>query len=215
MISILLGVPGAGKTTELTKIARKGMKQGKTVFSNCYIEGCNILNAREDLGKYLIENSVIIIDEGGTEFDNRGWKNFNRRLTRWFKLHRHYKCDVYLSSQDYDIDKKIRDLAVEIWVIRKSLIPYCLSKKLIKSKIDIDENKKIGQKGQNIIKTFRYMPWILGGKKYTFGPRWWKYFDSYYQDNLMKKEWKTWTEKDAEYYTYDFTKPEVLKEFEK
>lgn len=215
MISIILGVPGAGKTTLLTKIARQEMKKGKEVYSNCYIKDCNIIDSKADVGKYLIENAVLIIDEGGTEYDNRNWKNLSRRIIRFYKMHRHYKCDVYISSQDYDIDIKLRSLASRIWIIRKSLIPYCISQRLVVSKIDIDNNKKTGQKATEIVKSFHYAPALLGGYRLTFGPLYWKYFDSYYKDKLMTKEWRKWTKEDESYYTYDFTNPDVLKEFEK
>lgn len=215
MISIILGVPGAGKTTLLTKIAQKEMKKGKAVYSNVYIQNCFIIDSKADIGKYLIENAVLIIDEGGTEYDNRNWKALSRRIIRFYKMHRHYRTDVYISSQDYDIDIKLRSLAAQIWIIRKSFIPFCISQKLVKSKIDIDDNKKTGQKATEIIKSFQYVSILFGGYKLTFGPTWWKYFDSYYKDKLLEKEWKRWTEADSEYYTYDFTKPEVLAAFEK
>lgn len=215
MISIILGVPGAGKTTLLTKIAQKELKNGKNVYSNVYIKNCFIIDSNADIGKYNIENAVLIIDEGGTEYDNRNWKNLKRRIIRWYKMHRHYRADVYISSQDYDIDVKLRSLAAEIWIVRKSLIPYCISQKLVKSKIDIDENKETGQKATEIIKSFHYVPWFFGGYRLTLGPRWWKYFDSFYKDKLLEKEWRRWTEEDSEFYTYDFTKPEVLAAFEK
>jgi hypothetical protein len=215
MIGIILGVPGAGKTTMLTQIAKKAQKKNIPVFSNCYIDGAYIINAKEDLGKYMIENSVIIIDEGGSEFSNRDWKQLCKRVVRFFKMHRHYKCDVYLSSQDYDIDIKIRNLCSKIWVVRKSLIPYFISVRTILSRIDINENKKTGERATDIIKTFAYKPMMLGGRQHIFAPKYWKYFNSYYTDKLMTKEWKQWTREDEKYYTYDFTKPEVLKEFEK
>lgn len=215
MIGIILGVPGAGKTTLLTKIARQALKKGKQVYSNCYIEGAYILDAHEDIGKYLIENAVLIIDEGGSEYDNRAWAKLKRRIIRWYKLHRHYKCDVYISSQDYDIDLKIRNLASRIWIIRKSIIPFCISIRTIVSRIDINENKKTGEKATDIIKIFIKMPWLLGGVHHVFAPFYWKYFNSYYTDKLMLKEWKTWTKADENYYTYDFTKPDILAAFEK
>lgn len=214
MISIILGVPGAGKTTILSKIARKSLKKGKAVYSNCYIEGCYIIDSKEDIGKYLIENAVILIDEGGTEYDNRNWKNLSRRIIRFYKMHRHYKCDVYISSQDYDIDVKLRSLASEIWIVRKSIIPYHIIQRKIISRIDIDDNKKTGQKATEILKTFKYCPALLGGIKFTFAPFYWKYFNSFYKDKLLHKDWKKWTKEDESFYTYDFTKPEVLKSFE-
>jgi hypothetical protein len=185
------------------------------VFSNVYIEGTYIIDANEDIGKYLIENAVLLIDEGGTEYDNRNWKALKRRIIRWYKMHRHYHCDVYISSQDYDIDVKLRSLASKIWIVRKSLLPYCITKKLVMAKIDIDDNKKTGQKATEIVKTFHYIPWWAGGTTWTISPLYWKMFNSYYQDKLMEKEWKKWTKADEGYYTYDFTKPDILAQFEK
>lgn len=213
MIELILGVPGSGKTTYLAYLARKAMKKGIAVYSNVYIEGAYIIDSREDIGKYLIENAIIIIDEGGTEYDNRNWKKLKRTIIRYYKLHRHYNVDVYISSQDYDIDIKIRNLVSSIVIVRKAIIKGIFKLRYIRCKIDIDENKKIGQKGQNIIKTFSYIPALKKGIKYIYGKKYWKYFDSYYKDKLNSKKFDKWTKDEISKYTYDFTNDKYFKEF--
>ena len=79
MISLYFGLPGCGKTTLLTKFALQAIKGKK--YENVY---CNIpLNidgiikiTSEDLGKYQLENGLIIFDESTIEFDSR---QFNKR----------------------------------------------------------------------------------------------------------------------------------------
>lgn len=210
MLKIVLGVPGSGKTTYLAKCAKEAMKKGITVYSNVYIEGAYIIDSHDDVGKYLIENALLLIDEGGSEYDNRAWKSMKRRIIRWYKMHRHYSCDVIISSQDYDIDVKLRSLASEIVVVSKSFIPYFVKLKSIKSSIGLIINDE--GYATDITKTFKYK---FLGVRYFFAPIYWKYFNSYYQDNLFKKEFKKWTNEDESSYCLDFTDPKTFALYEK
>lgn len=65
----------------------------------------------DDLKKfYPVENSVLFLDEVGLTWSNRDFKNFDKGLTEFFKLQRKCKCIVYMNSQSFDVDKKIRDV---------------------------------------------------------------------------------------------------------
>lgn len=207
MIVVILGVPGAGKTTLQAHLAKKAMKKKKNVWSNVYIEGCYMLDHETDLNINLIENGVVLIDEGGTVLDNRSWKTMSKRIIRWYKMHRHYNTDVYITSQDYDIDAKVRALTKEIWVVSKSIIPYFVAIRKIKTKIGISETET------EIVQVYKWRFFLFGGLKLVYMPSVWHMFDTHYRDILHKKDFLRWTKANEHAFTYDFTKDETLIKF--
>lgn len=142
---------GSGKTTLAVDIVREQIYQKiledskerkRKVYSNVPILGTYKLRVR-DLGKFLISNCTIIIDEAGIEMNNRDYKtNFTKPMLAWFKKHRHYKADIYYFSQAWeDADKKMRDLATELWLLESSIIPFRVKVKIIRKKIEIVEGE--------------------------------------------------------------------------
>ena len=121
-IDIVMGKTGIGKTTYLALLAKKYMKKNYKVYSNVYINGCYYINPKDDLGKYLIENALVIIDEAGLEFNNRDYKNFTKDLFRFFTKHRHLKTHVVLSVQLWDrLDIVIREVIHRIYVVKQCI----------------------------------------------------------------------------------------------
>ena len=95
MIVGVFGLPGAGKSTFLTWLILRALKDKplfighfsykkqigefrtyKRVFSNIPIDGTYKLDF-DALGKYDFNDSLIIIDEIGTLCDSRKWKDFD------------------------------------------------------------------------------------------------------------------------------------------
>lgn len=181
-IKIFFGVPGAGKTTHAASIVYKNLKKGIPTFSNVDIKGAIRFSATDDLGKYQIENADMIIDEAGIEFNSRGHKEFAKSHIAWFKLHRHYGIrNIYVYSQSYvDMDVTIRRLASELYVVRKSLIPFVVSTIPIKVKIGIDEES------HQIIDQYFFHRL---GFKLMWSPAYWSMFDSWEAPALIPRKW--------------------------
>ncbi|MDO4957601.1 MAG: hypothetical protein Q4E60_11370, partial [Bacteroidales bacterium] len=78
VLNVWFGVPGSGKTTFAAWLAKKDLKYGIDVWSNTPITGCIEFNPQEDIGKYMISNGHVIIDEAGIEYDSRNFKNFTK-----------------------------------------------------------------------------------------------------------------------------------------
>ena len=109
---MIFGKKGSGKSTLLTRLAIKYLKQGRIVYSNTpvFYPGIRLFNV-DDLGRYTFPPySVVFIDECGMIWDNRDYRNFRNDVRDWFKLQRHHKVTVYLFSQTFDIDIKLRNL---------------------------------------------------------------------------------------------------------
>lgn len=143
-LSIYYGAPGSGKTTFAAWLAAVSFKSNIPVYSNVPILGTMSID-RSDLGKFSITDGLVIIDEAGLEFNNRNTNSFSRssgeqNLLEWFKKHRHEGCEVVVFSQGFDdMDKKIRTLATNLYLIRPSLIPGCIVRKTIRKRPGIDE----------------------------------------------------------------------------
>ena len=114
---MIFGKKGSGKNTLLTKWSIKYNKLGYTVYSDSEIFNTYKLNTNW-IGKYdFPKNSVLLIQEAGMTWDNRNFKSFPSEVRDFFKLQRHKNVIVVLASQSFDVDKKLRDLTDEMYLI--------------------------------------------------------------------------------------------------
>lgn len=184
IVSIYFGVPGSGKTTFAAWLTKKDLKHGGKVWSNVPITGAYKLDPLNDIGKHMIVDGRIIIDEAGIEYNNRDHANFPKEALYFFKYHRHYQTAVDVFSQGWnDADKKIRDLAQRLYVVRKSLIPYFVYRRRIRKKVGINEFTK------DICDEYEFVPF---SKKYIFCPPLWHMFNTISRKKLPSKEWETY-----------------------
>lgn len=184
ILSVYFGVPGSGKTTFAAWLAKKDLKRGHKVWSNVPITGAYKLDCQGDIGNYMISDGRVIIDEAGVEFNNRDFKNFSKKMTYFFKYHRHYELAVDVFSQGYDdMDKKIRTLAHRYYVVKKSVLPWFVCRKRIGKRVGVDDNTK-----QIIDEYF----WIPFGTRYIFSPVLWRMFNTLSREEFPNKEWERW-----------------------
>ena len=189
MIRTFFARPGAGKTTQCVAFARKfsRSKMYKHVFLNFKhsvpgVYSCDL----SGLGTWTFpQNSYIAIDESGIEFNSRKTKTLPQSTIAWFKLHRHYRCDIDVFSQSWDdMDITIRRLSSELWLLYR-LGPWTLGRRIYK-RVGVDKNT------HQIIDEYRMasMLWLLiwplqlgypFEKKFTltFRPFYYKFFDSW------------------------------------
>ena len=129
MVKLYFGLPGCGKTTMLAKLAYDGAFKKKSpykyIYGNISLTGIpNYTQIKaDDLGKYMLEDCLILIDEGSLCFDSRDYKNFSKAFVQFFMLHRHYNADVCIFTQGWDaVDKKIRLVCDRVYYIHKSFL---------------------------------------------------------------------------------------------
>lgn len=212
VLNVYFGVPGSGKTTfaaYLTKWAlhenpiirfcrlnqnfltlpilrSKYLKRRIPVYSNVPITGAYKLDPKEDIGKYMIENAKVIIDEAGIEYNNRNFKSFPQEAIYFYKYHRHYQVSVDVFSQSYeDMDVTLRRLAQNFYVVRRSLVPFCIVARRIRRKVGVDEQSK------QIADLYAMGLPFLDTKR-IFSPPLWKLFNSYSRKELPVKKWERW-----------------------
>lgn len=199
MIRVFFGSPGVGKTTEACKMMVNNTDSYNHIYCNFDLsDKFNIGKTvyLRDLGLWTFpEYSYIAIDEAGIEYNNRKYKTFPQHTIEWFKLHRHYRCDVDIFSQSFeDMDVTLRRLATQYWYMRK-IGPFTLLRRVYKF-VTVDENT------HQIIDGYRMEKglWLLlqplrllglgyifpqlHGWKLTYRPKYYKYFDSYAHPNL-------------------------------
>lgn len=126
MISLFFGLPGAGKTTILCSLALKYSKSFKgNPYKNVYtnvrmsVPGVTYID-NECIGRYDLSDSLLLIDEASLFADSRDYRNFDKEKLSFFLLHRHYRCDIYLFTQQWDgIDRKIRVITDKVYYVYK------------------------------------------------------------------------------------------------
>lgn len=206
-LSIYYGGPGSGKTTFCAWLTRKATLSGINVYSNVPIHGAFIIN-KADIGCYCIPPGILMIDEAGVEYNNRDFgssfskKSGGEKALEWYKKHRHEGVEVIIFSQGFDdMDLKLRTLASDMYIVRKSIIPGFIVRRRISKlpKIDKDTHQPID--------SYDYVPF---GRKYILARSVWKYFDSFDKMGLPEKSWSKYGEKEPEFTMPSFQPPTTL-----
>lgn len=110
--TFIFGKKGAGKSLLLVHYILKYQKRGWTIYTDMKdvrIPGVRIIDSRDLTTFRPCEGSAIFLDEVGISMDNRNFKQFPPGLRDFFKYSRKMKCAVFMNSQAFDVDKKVRD----------------------------------------------------------------------------------------------------------
>lgn len=189
---MVFGKKGSGKSTLMCKLAIKYTKKGFTVYCNSYIPGTYYFDAADVGFVHFPENSVLLIDEVGMIWDNRDFKTFKKEVRDYFKLQRHYKHIVFLFSQSFDVDKKLRDLTDNMYLITNILNCVSVARRITKT-ITITHGDKNNTGESKLIDDMRFDPLIfffIGSVKLTYIPRYVKYFNSFDAPQLPLKDFE-------------------------
>lgn len=178
---MIIGKKGAGKSTSICALSNKYISKGWTVYSTEDTPGTFKVYP-DQIGYTEFEpHSVLFIDEIGLIWHSREFKSFAKEVREWFKLQRHRKLKVYCFSQAFDIDKGLRDLCDEIWLIKCYFNIFSVRKKIIKN-LDVADRKDQSSDAANggFIDELKIVPWIVpGARKFVYIPKYAGYFNSY------------------------------------
>lgn len=186
-ISLYFGLPGCGKTTWLTKLALDAVRKGKYqhVYTNVGVNIPGVTFIDNDcIGKYELENCLLLIDEATLFADNRAHKEFTKGQTSYFLLHRHRNADIVLFTQQWDgVDKKIRVITDRVYYIYKGILlgHWFSSCWRVPYGILFPDPKKTGEKLGEIVQGYSKPNLLVRifATKRIFRPLYYKYFDSW------------------------------------
>lgn len=182
---MLFGKKGSGKTTLITKLAWKFCNQGKEVFVEAPLsfehENLHFYDPHEIGIKVFPPDSVTFIDEVGILYDNRKFKTLPDHVRNYFKYQRHYRNTVYMFSQDFDVDVKIRKLTDYMFLVNCHMNIFSVARR-IKRTITIVQAS--AESESRIADNLEFVPlWMqlfgVNACMFTFIPKWVNKFNSY------------------------------------
>lgn len=120
----VFGLKGSGKSLYFVKLMRFYHRRGFTIYSDFPVSFDWVIPiSLSDLEIYKpVYKSCVFLDEVGISLDNRQFKSFKPGLRDFFKYSRKFGCNVFINSQSFDFDKKVRDL-VDVFIYVKRFLP--------------------------------------------------------------------------------------------
>lgn len=185
---MVVGKKGSGKTTMLVRLAYQHLRAGWSVYSTENIPGTFKIEY-SDIGKFNIPSgSLLLVDEVGMVWDARKYKDFPDHLRDWFKYQRHEGVKVFLFSQTFDVDKKIRDLTDNMYLVTNKARIFAYAKQIKKVPDLIKPSAEAPARLDDVLQ-FESIIWFwCGSRMLTFIPRYAKLFDSHERLGLPEKD---------------------------
>ena len=174
---LVFGKKGSGKSTYLVKVAKRYTQKGWTVYTN--MDEFSMPGLRhfdiQHLGDFVPdENSVLLLDEVGMIWDARDFKAFKPSVRDFFKLQRHYRVIVYMASQTFDVDKKIRDLCDGMFLHTNFARVFTLGKRITRKVVLTVSTSESESRISEDLVMLPFWNWTL-----TYIPKYARYFDSH------------------------------------
>lgn len=176
---MVFGKKGSGKTTLIAKLTHKYLKCGVKVYSTVPIPGAYLFDVKKIGFADFDAGSVIFIDEVGMIWDNRNFKNFLTEVRDYFKLQRHYKHTVYLFSQSFDVDLKLRNLTDSMYLTKTYFNVISIARRVNRSITIVHPS---GEGESRIADDLDFAPLLAFWSfpiRITWIPAWVRYFDSF------------------------------------
>lgn len=190
-LTMVFGKKGSGKSTLMVRLAYQYLAKGWTVFCTERLDGCVHIDYKDIGFKQIPPDSLLLIDEVGMIWDNRNFKQFKPEVRDWFKLQRHYKVKVVLFSQTFDIDKKLRDLTDDMFLVTNKLRVFSWAKRIIRTVVLVQPGPDTPARIDEELKYDSFLWWPFGSRILTYIPSWAPYFDSHNCPQLEDKSWET------------------------
>ena len=140
---------------------------------------CTTPKNREDTPFKIKENSIIQIDEIGILYHARSFKEMPQEFINLTKVCRHLQLKLICCSQQYDIDKALRQTANNLYLMNKiGNLNY--KRKIIKEIIIRDDKTEEGKAESQICDNVKFAPILQKGSiEFTFIPFYTNLFNSF------------------------------------
>lgn len=184
----IFGQKGSGKSTLMVNKMLYYKKKGYIVYTdmNVNIPGIRIINPDDLKDHWPEKNCAIFIDEAQLYWDNRSFSSFAKGFLEFFSFQRKCRAILYMNSQSFDVDKKIRDRADGLILQTNIGNVISISRPIIK-KVRLVEST--AESDSRIAEDLKFAS--LWKFKFYHMPSYFKYFDSFelpYRPYLPYKE---------------------------
>lgn len=175
-MTFIFGKKGAGKSCFMVRKMLWYLKHGWNVYTDMAdvrIPGVRVIRLQY-LENFRPEpHSAVFLDEVGISMDNRSFKSFPPGLRDFFKYARKMKLVVYMNSQAYDVDKKVRD-TTDAMLLMQSIGSFLCICRPIKRSITLTEPSADSESRiADVLKFDSLLSW-----RFYYMPAYFRYFDS-------------------------------------
>ena len=175
-MTFIFGKKGAGKSCYMVRKMLWYLKHGWNVYTDMAdvrIPGVRIITIKQLEIFRPEEHSAVFLDEVGISMDNRSFKSFPPGLRDFFKYARKMKLVVYMNSQAYDVDKKVRD-TTDAMMLMQSIGSFLCICRPIKRSITLTEPSADSESRiADVLKFGSIFSW-----RFYYMPAYFRYFDS-------------------------------------
>lgn len=175
-LTFIFGKKGAGKSCYMVRKMLWYRKHGWTVYTDMAdvrIPDVRIIRVEQLATFRPAAHSAVFLDEVGISMDNRSFKSFPPGLRDFFKYARKMKLVIYMNSQAYDVDKKVRDTTDAMMLMQSVGSFLCICRPIQRS---ITLTEPSAEAESRIADTLRFS-WIFSWRFY-YMPAYFRYFDS-------------------------------------
>lgn len=175
-LTFIFGKKGAGKSCWMVALMLRYIRRGFIVYTDMEdinIEGVRIVKPGSFADFAPEPHSVLFLDEVGISMDNRNFKSFPPGLRDFFKYIRKMKCIVYMNSQAFDVDKKVRDTTDSMALVTSILGCISIYRPIRRTICLVDAS---AQSDSRIADNLRFES--LFSFRFLWMPKYFKYFNS-------------------------------------
>lgn len=175
-LTFIFGKKGAGKSCYMVRKMLWYLWHGWAVYTDMTdvkIPGVRFITVKDLETFRPVTHSALFLDEVGISMDSRKFKTFSDGLRDFFKYSRKMKCRVYMNSQAYDVDKKVRDTTDGMLLITSFLGVFSLCRPIYRSVTLTAPSAEAESRVADSLRFSGFFSWRL-----YYMPNYFRYFDS-------------------------------------
>lgn len=175
-MTFIFGKKGAGKSCYMVRKMLWYLRHGWNVYTDMAdvrIPGVRIVTIKQLEAFRPEPQSAVFLDEVGISMDNRSFKSFPPGLRDFFKYARKMKLVVYMNSQAYDVDKKVRDTTDSMMLMQSIGSFLCICRPIQRSITLTEPSADSESRIADVLKFGSVFSW-----KFYYMPAYFRYFDS-------------------------------------
>lgn len=175
-LTFIFGKKGSGKSCFMVRKMLYYRKKGWNVYTDMAdvkIPGIHIISLEHLVNFRPLPHSAVFLDEVGISMDNRSYKSFPPGLRDFFKYVRKMKIVVFMNSQAFDVDKKVRD-TTDSMLLMQSIGSFLSICRPVRRSITL--TAPTGESESRIADVLRFAPFWQW--RFYYMPAYFRYFDS-------------------------------------